>query len=164
VTDCPLFLSPARVYSRILRSPPQRLTLQLLILTLTSAATVLYGQAEPPGVFGKITARPKAGDLAPDLTFTKVLHNEGSNQWTADKLYGRVTVLQFLPYVSGNPDLVKKWNALVAQFKGEPIQFVWLAGEREDTLLPFLKDHPIEGWAFLDPNHETGRGYGLDTP
>jgi uncharacterized protein (TIGR03435 family) len=140
------------------------MTLRLLIPILTSAAIVLLGQAEPPGVFGKITERPKAGDLAPDLTFTKVLRNGGPTAWTADKLYGRVTVLQFLPYVSGNPDVVKKWNALVTQFKGEPIQFVWLAAENEATLLPFLKDHPVEGWLFLDPDKETGRAYGLETP
>jgi uncharacterized protein (TIGR03435 family) len=140
------------------------MTLRLPILVLASAATVLLGQADLPGLFGKITARPKAGDLAPDLTFTKVLHAGGSTAWTADKLYGRVTVLQFLPYVSGNPDVVKKWNALVTQFKGEPIQFVWIAAEDETTLLPFLKDHPIEGWMFLDPNKETGRAYGLETP
>jgi uncharacterized protein (TIGR03435 family) len=140
------------------------MTLRLLILVLTFASAVLFGQAEPDGLFGKITARPKAGDLAPDLTFTKVLHNGGSTPWTADKLYGRVTVLQFLPYVSGNPDVVKKWNALVSQFQGEPIQFCWIAAEDEATLLPFLKDHPIEGWVFLDPNKETGRAYGLETP
>lgn len=138
------------------------MTLQWPILILTAASTILLGQ-DPPGLFGKISTHPKAGDLAPELVFTKVLHNDGTNVWTADKLYGKVTVLQFLPYVSGNPDVVKKWNALVAQFKGEPIQFVWLAGEKEDTLLPFLKDHPIAGWAFLDPDKETGRAYGLET-
>lgn len=140
------------------------MTLQWPILILTALSTVLLGQADPPGLFGKIDPHPKAGDLAPDLVFTKVLHKDGSNGWTADKLYGKVTVIQFLPFVSGNPDVVKKWNALVAQFKGEPIQFVWLAGEKEDTLLPFLKDHPTGGWVFLDPDKETGRAYGLETP
>ena len=139
------------------------MTLQWPILILTATSTVLLGQADPPGLFGKITSHPKAGDLAPDLVFTKVLHNDGSNVWTADRLYGRVTVVQFLPFVSGNLELVNKWNGLVAQFKGEPIQFVWMAAEDETTLLPFLKDHPIAGWAFLDPDKETGRAYGLET-
>ena len=140
------------------------MTPRSLILILTCGAMVLLGQEDPAGLFGKITARPKAGDLAPDLIFTKVLHTQGSVSWTADKLSGRVTVLEFLPYVSGNPDVVKKWNALVTQFKGEPIQFVWIVGEKETTLLPFLKDHPIEGWVFLDPDKETGQAYGLETP
>ncbi len=124
------------------------MTLQWPILILTALSTVLSGQADPPGLFGKISSHPKAGDLGPDLVFTKVLHNEGSNVWTADRLYGKVTVVQFLPYVSGNPEVVNKWNALVDEFKGEPIQFVWMAAEDEATLLPFLKDHPIGGGFF----------------
>ena len=68
----------------------------------------------------------------------------------------------FLPYVSGNPDAVNEWNALVEQFAGKPVQFAWIAGEDESTLLPFLKEHPVQGWLFHDPDGATGRSYGLE--
>ncbi len=44
------------------------------------------------------------------------------------------------------------------------MQFAWIEGEDEATLLPFLKEHSIEGWLFHDPDHGTGRSYGLESP
>jgi uncharacterized protein (TIGR03435 family) len=137
---------------------------RLLGLFFTIAFAGAFGQVEFPGLYGKITSRPKAGDLAPEIIFTKVLHNAASTPWAPGNLDGNVTVLMFLPYVSGNPEIVTKWNALVEQFKGKPVQFAWIEGEDESTLLPFLKEHSIEGWLFHDPDGGTGRSYGLESP
>jgi uncharacterized protein (TIGR03435 family) len=135
-----------------------------LILLLAVASANLFAQVEFPGVFGKITTRPEAGDLAPEITFTKVLHTASAEPWTASNLSGQVTVLFPFPYVSGNPNLVDQWNTLVGQFTGKPVQFVWIAGEEESTLLPFLQEHPMQGWVFYDPDKGTGRSYGLEEP
>ncbi|MGD1094155.1 MAG: redoxin domain-containing protein [Bryobacteraceae bacterium] len=134
---------------------------RLLGLFLTVALAGVFGQVEFPGLFGKITSRPKAGDSAPEITFTKVLHNSASTPWDSANLNGQVTVLHFLPYVSGNPDAVNRWNALIEQFAGKPVQFAWITGEKESTLLPFLQEHPIKGWLFHDPEGATARSYGL---
>lgn len=138
--------------------------LRLLGLFLTIALAGMFGQFEFPSLFGNITSRPKAGDLAPEITFRKVLHNAASTSWAPGNLDGQVTVLMFIPYVSGNPELVSQWNALVQQYAGKPVQFGWIAGEGESTLLPFLKEHSVQGWLFHDPDHGTGRSYGLESP
>ena len=81
------------------------MTLQLLALFLGIASTALFGQDESIGVFGKITSRPKSGDLAPEISFTEVLHNAASEPWVPANFYGRVTVLAFLPLHLGEPGL-----------------------------------------------------------
>jgi len=140
------------------------MTLRLLGLLFTVALAGMFGQFEFQGLFGKITSRPKAGDLAPEISFVKVLHNAAAASWTTANLNGQVTVLQFLPYVSGNPRVVSEWNALVEAFVGKPVQFAWITGEQESTLLPFLTEHPIRGWMFHDPEGKTGQAYGLESP
>jgi len=138
------------------------MTLRLLGLLFTVALAGMFGQFEFQGLFGKITSRPKAGDLAPEISFVKVLHNAAAASWTTTNLNGQVTVLQFLPYVSGNPRVVSEWNALVEAFAGKPVQFAWITGEQESTLLPFLAEHPIRGWVFHDAEGKTGQAYGLE--
>ncbi len=140
------------------------MTQRLLILLLSIAVTGVFGQDVFPGLFGKIASRPKAGDLAPEITYAKVLHTAATEPWTAANLSGQVTVLFPFPYVSGNLNLVGEWNTLVGQFAGKPVQFVWVAGEKESTLLPFLQQHPMQGWVFHDPDKSTGRSYGLEQP
>ncbi len=140
------------------------MVLRLLGMFLILALGGVLGQDGFPGVFGKITSRPKAGDLAPEINFSKVLHDAGSEPWTTARLSGQVTVLFPFPYVSGNLNLVNDWNTLVGQFTGKPVQFAWITGEKESTLLPFLQEHPINGWVFHDPDGGTGRSYGLEVP
>jgi hypothetical protein len=139
-------------------------TLRLPVLLLIIGAASGFGQDVVPGLYGRITSRPQAGDLAPEIAFAKVLHSAATEPWTAANLSGQVTVLFPFPYVSGNPNLVDQWNALVRQFAGKPVQFVWMAGEEESTLLPFLQEHPMLGWVFYDPDKSTGRSYGLEEP
>ena len=137
---------------------------RLLVVLLAMAAACMSAQDEMPGVYGKITARPQAGELAPEVRFSKVLHNPGSAAWTSANLSGQLTVLYPFPHLSGNTDLVDKWNALIQQFAGKPVQFVLVAGEKDSTLLPFLEQHPIGGWVLHDPEGATGRAYGLEMP
>lgn len=140
------------------------MTLRLLGLFFTIALAGAFGQFEFIGAFGKITSHPKAGDLAPEISFAKVLHEAASAPWSSANLNGRVTVLMFLPYVTGNPDAVSRWNALVEQFARKPVQFAWITDEDESALLPFLKEQPIQGWVFHDPDRATARAYGLELP
>jgi uncharacterized protein (TIGR03435 family) len=122
------------------------------------------GKIKIDGMFGPLSSHPKAGDPAPDITFTKVLHAPLSTPWTNANLSGQITVLTFFPYTSYNSQSISQWNALIAQFADRPVQFVWIASEREYTLLPFLKKHPIDGWVFNDPCGKTGARYGLELP
>jgi uncharacterized protein (TIGR03435 family) len=133
------------------------LLLPLLGITLAWA----FGQN---GLYGPSTTHLRAGDVAPDFTFTKVLNAPGSAPWSASNLSERLTVLVFYPDTSHNPESVNLWNALVGQFAAKPVQFVWISGEEESALLPWLHEHPVKGWVFYDPRGETERAYGLELP
>ncbi len=137
---------------------------RLLVVLLAMAGACMFAQDEMPGVYGKITSRPKAGELAPEVSFSKAPHNPGSAAWTTANLSGQLTVLYPFPYVSANPELVEQWNAMIERFAGRPVQFVLVAGEKDSTLLPFLEEHPIGGWVLQDPDGATGRAYGLEMP
>jgi uncharacterized protein (TIGR03435 family) len=41
---------------------------------------------------------------------------------------------------------------------------VWITGEKESTLLPWLEEHPISGWVLLDSKGQTGNSYGMEIP
>jgi uncharacterized protein (TIGR03435 family) len=122
----------------------------------------------PNGFFGLVSARPKAGDPAPDIVYTKVLHSPGSSAdpapWTSANFSGQVTVIAFFPDTTANLQAVTRWNTIVNQFSNKPVQFVWITGEKEASLLPWLVQHPVQGWVLLDAEGETGRAYGLEIP
>jgi hypothetical protein len=44
------------------------------------------------------------------------------------------------------------------------VQFLWVASESQDTLLPFLKANPVKGWLFNDLEGRTTRAYGIEMP
>ena len=113
------------------------------------------------GVFGLATARIKAGDRAPDISFTKVLQPAGAllNSVT---LTGRTTVLVFLPQISPNSQAIAMWNGVVERFAGKPVQFIMMTSEKESILLPWLTQHPVGGTVLYDPYGRTGRSYGLE--
>jgi len=129
----------------------------LLLLTL-----VVVGMFAQPGEFGPVSAHLKAGDFAPEIVFTRILNNAGAAGWNSQSLSGQLTVLVFYPDTSHNLQSVIMWNALVDQFAGKPIQFVWITGEKESSLLPWLQQHPLKGWVFHDPDGATGRSYGME--
>jgi len=117
-----------------------------------------------PGLYGPITTHLKAGDRAPDIVFTNLLSAPVSASWSQSNLAGQLTVLAFYPDTSHNLQSVTLWNAVVDKFAGKPVQFVWITGERETTLLPWLTQHPIKGWVFHDPKGQTGNAYSMEMP
>ncbi|HLK69362.1 MAG TPA: TIGR03435 family protein [Bryobacteraceae bacterium] len=117
------------------------------------------------GVFGGMgqTGAVSAGDFAPDLIFTKVLSPPGAS-WSSSNLMGRVTVLALFPDTSHNLQSVLRWNAQVGQFADRGIQFVWITSEAEETLDPWLQEHPLLGWVLHDPEGASRRAYGMELP
>jgi len=128
---------------------------------LTVALAGLFGQT---GIFGPVSARLKAGDFAPDLVFNTILNAPGPAPWDSPSLSGRPTVLMFSPDTSHNLQSVTLWNALIEQFSSKPVQFIWITGEKESSLAPFLAEHPLRGWVLQDLDGATGRAYGLEVP
>src|SRR5450631_903919 len=129
---------------------------QTLIPFLTLAIPCAFGQF---GLYGPVTARPHGGDLAPDLTFTKTLSHPANDSWSPYNLGGQLTVLVFFPDTTHNLQSVNLWNAVVDKFVGKPVEFVWIIGERESNLLPWLQQHPTKGWVLLDREGKTGNAY-----
>ncbi len=136
---------------------------RFLAIFLTAAAAGLFGQFEPPGLFGPVSVHLKAGDFAPDIRFDEVLHSAVGVAWNQGNLSAHLSVLVFLPDTHDNPDLVTKWNELVGKF-GDAVQFVWITAEEESSILPWLAQHPMSGWVFNDPPGKTGQAYGLEEP
>jgi uncharacterized protein (TIGR03435 family) len=134
---------------------------QTLLLFLALAIPGAFGQF---GLYGPVTARPHAGDLAPDLAFTKTLSHPANDSRSPYNLGGQLTVLVFFPDTTHNLQSVNLWNAVVDKFAGKPVEFVWITGERESTLLPWLQQHPIKGWVLLDREGKTGNAYGMELP
>lgn len=132
-----------------------------LLLLLALAIPGAFGQV---GLYGPLTAHPHSGDLAPDITFTKMLSYPVSDSWSPSNLSGQLTVLVFFPDTSHNLESVTRWNAVVDKFVGKPVEFAWITGECECTLLPWLQQHPIKGWILRDPEGKTGNAYGMDVP
>ena len=134
---------------------------QFLLPLLALAIPIAFGQT---GLYGPVTSRPHAGDAAPDLKFDKVLNSPGGASWSQSNFAGQLTVVAFFPNTSLNQQQVTVWNATVDKFAGKPVQFVWITGERECTLLPWLEQHPVKGWVLHDPEGKTGNAYGMEIP
>ncbi len=127
-------------------------------MLLRALPLLLLAQA---GIFGPVHVHPKAGDVAPEIVFQKTLSAGSDAPWS---LAGKMTVIAVFPDTSHNPQSVSRWNSLVDQFAGKPIQFVWITGEKESSLAPWIAAHPIKGWVFQDPEGATGRAYGMELP
>jgi uncharacterized protein (TIGR03435 family) len=112
-------------------------------------------------MFGQVPALAKAGERAPNLTWTKIVASVPASGGPRS-LFGQTTVLLFLPPVSHNEQAVSMWNKLVEQFADKPVNFVWIANEAEESLARFLKSHPVRGWLALDPQEESYKVYGVE--
>lgn len=133
-------------------------------LLLPLFAVGILGASGQMGMYGTVTTHVKAGDLAPDITFSETLSSPVPATWNQSNLSGQVTVLVFFPDTSHNLQSVTLWNKLVEKFTGKPVQFVWITGEKDATLQPWLAQHPIRGWVFQDTEGKTGNAYGMEFP
>lgn len=124
------------------------MTMRILLILLAVAIA---------SVFGQIPSPVKAGDLAPNISWTRIL--AGGDPGT---FIGRVTVIGFFPVVSPNESLVSRWNELVTKFDGQPVHFVWIASEYQPPLNPWLEKHPFSGCLLLDPLGATAQAYGVE--
>jgi uncharacterized protein (TIGR03435 family) len=134
---------------------------RFLLFSFTLMGPGAFGQI---GLYGPVSAHVKAGDRAPDITFTKVLGAPVAGSWSQSNLSGQLTVLAFHPDTSHNLESVTAWNDVVEKFADQPVQFAWITGEDESTLLPWLEEHPISGWVLLDSKGQTGNAYGMEIP
>jgi uncharacterized protein (TIGR03435 family) len=125
---------------------------RILPVLLASLATPMFSQ---------VPITVKTGDPAPHLTWTKIVASDPVSG-TPENFIGYTTVLLFLRPVSHNEQTVSAWNKLVGQFAGMPVNFVWVADEKEESLLPFLKEHPVRGWMLLDPQEASYKAYGVE--
>jgi uncharacterized protein (TIGR03435 family) len=142
-----------------------RATARVLILLASFLTLGIRPVSAQTGVYGPVSVHVKAGDLVPDLRYTQILSAEGVlTTWSSVDFNGKFTVLGFFPDTSHNLQPVSRWNAMVDQFADKPVQFAWITGEKEATLLPWLKQHPIKGWVFYDPDGATGRAFGMERP
>jgi uncharacterized protein (TIGR03435 family) len=123
---------------------PLRILLSLLAITVAA----VYGQPSTP---------VKAGDLAPNFVWTRILAGG-----VPGSFFGHVTVIGFFPAVTANESLVSRWNQLVAGFAGQPVQFVWIATENQPSLDTWLETHPVSGCLLLDPLGATAQAYGAE--
>ena len=134
------------------------------LVPLLAISLMAAGAFAQSGVFGRVTSAPKAGDLAPEVSFDKILSAPDHASWTAASLFGQITVMTFYPNTSQNLQLVARWNALIDQFAEKPVRFVWITGQKESSLSPWLAEHPLKGFVLLDANGATGRSYGMELP
>lgn len=111
-------------------------------------------------IFGEVSMPVKAGDPAPNLTWTKVIASD-ANSVGPQNLSG-TAVLLFVGPVSINEETLSHWNNLVQQFADKQVNFVWIANEKEELLAPFLKMHPVRGWMVLDPEEQSFKAYGIE--
>lgn len=127
-----------------------------VLALLAASAAAAQSQANDP-------APVKAGDRAPNLTWTKVLAMDSAMPGP-QSLTGETTVLFFLPSVTNNQHAVDNWNATVEHFAGKPVNFVWIAGEDAEAAESWLKQHPVRGWLVLDPQQRSSKDYGVELP
>jgi peroxiredoxin len=121
----------------------------LLVFLFVFVASVAFGQDAAP---------VKAGDRAPEIDWTKIMQSPESAKYQPS-LTGQYTVLQFLPSVTPNAQAIDHWNELIAKFRDQPLQFVWIASEKWSAVQPFLREHPMNGWLLIDEKKEAARAY-----
>lgn len=104
----------------------------------------------------------RAGDLAPQIVWTRVLGSPEATESDLRNYPGHVTVVAFFPNISANPKLVSRWNELVAQFADQPVTFVWITSEQSAELDSALNAQPVNGWLLLDAEWETAGAFGVE--
>ena len=109
-----------------------------------------------------LAALPKPGDQAPELAIEKLLSGPADDDLSWAALKGKATVIEFWatwcgPCVGAIPHL----NGLADELSGQPIRFLSVTDEDEETIGPFLEAQPISGWVGLDLDRSVFREYGV---
>ncbi len=77
----------------------------------------------------------------------------------------RATVLEFwATWCPPCREAIPHLNQLAEQFKDRPIDFLSLTPETEETVVAFLKTHPMRGVVALDPGGKMFQSYGAGLP
>lgn len=108
------------------------------------ATLVAAGTFAQTGFFGPVTSTPKAGDLAPEISFDKVLSTPEGKSWIPSNLFGQMTVLTFYPNISLNLRPMMMWNALIDQFTGKSVQFVCITNREGVVSVALAGGAPLE--------------------
>ncbi len=107
----------------------------------------------------------QAGDLAPEIRFTKIMRSPGDAVWRHENFLGRLTVLEFFANVSDATEaFAELWNQQAERFADKPVQFILIARDDESDLELWLKKNPLRGWILRDSNWETARAWGIEMP
>jgi len=107
----------------------------------------------------------QAGDLAPEIRFTKILRSPGDAVWRQENFLGRLTVLEFFANVSDATEaFAELWNQQAQRFTDKQVQFMLIARDNESDLELWLQKNPLQGWVLLDSNWETARAWGIEMP
>src|SRR5215469_6436559 len=132
-----------------------------LFLLLLAFAGSVFPQT---GSYGHVTNHVRAGDTAPEITFTSVLSSSTSAPLSQLNFSSDLTVLVFSPDTSHSLESVSQWSALVDQFVNKAITFVWVTSEQDSTLMPWLSQHAMPGWVLYDQDGGLGAAYGFELP
>lgn len=125
------------------------------IFAVLAAGGTLFGQAP------QTLPLPKIGDPAPEFGFSAVVQGDRPlAALTPQALGGRVLVLDFFatwcgPCVAAVP----RTNALVTEFKNDPVSFLAVTTEARSILETFLVTHPMSATLVLDDQDKTYKNY-----
>jgi thiol-disulfide isomerase/thioredoxin len=125
------------------------------ILAVLAAGGTLFGQAAQSLPF------PKIGDPAPEFGFSGVVQADRPlAALTPQGLGGRVLVLEFFAtWCETCVAAIPRTNALVAEFKNDPVSFLAVAREPRRILETFLVTHPMSATLVIDDEEKTYNNY-----
>jgi uncharacterized protein (TIGR03435 family) len=140
-------------------------------MTLQPKPTPTMNRLTPlfaPLAFLMLAAQPaqaqqalQIGEAAPTLSVEQYLQApEGEKSWQS--LQGKAVILEFwatwcAPCIAQIPHL----NELVNEFEDEPVRFISITDENEETVTPFLQDRPMSGWIGLDTDRSMFESYDV---